>query len=305
MNRTPVIIASVIFAIGLWLTVNLGFNYTTTKDIPIEIQNLPGEVGFREIPPEYVHARIHGEGWKLLGMKIGGDTKYVIDLENKRSSITLQTSEDLSNRLHIPGGIEINEISPTELTVKLEPITEKHIPIEPVVDITFRNGFDRVGPVVVNPESVIVRGAVSVVRAIDSWKTEPIIVRDVREPVQKTVYLSDSLSQILSLNRRDCKVQFDVQWIAEKKINGLPVEVEGIPANREVILIPPRIDIIIRGGINQLAPVDIDSFTAQIDYRDILADTSGTVTPQIEGPKNVRIVQRTPEQLHYVIRRTQ
>ncbi len=305
MNRTPVIIASVIFAIGLWLTVNLGFDYTTTKDIPIVIQNLADDIALRNTPPEYVRARIRGEGWKLLGMKIGGDTKYLIDLENKRSTITLQTSDDLSDRIRIPGGIDITEISPSQLTLELKPSTERHIPIEPVLDVTFRNGFDRVGPVSVFPESVMIRGAESVVGAINSWKTEPIILRDIREPVQKTVNLSDTYSRIISLSEGTCKVQFDVQWIAEKTIAGLQIGVEGIPANREVILIPPRMDVIIRGGIDRLAPIEKDSFSVQIYYRDILADTSGAVIPQIEGPKDVRIVQRTPERLHYVIRRTQ
>lgn len=305
LNRTPVIIASIIFAIGLWLTVNLGFNYATTKDIPIVIQNLADDIALQNTPPEYVRARVRGEGWKLLGMKIGGDTKYIIDLEHKRSSVTLQTAEDLSERVRLPSGIDITEIAPAQLTLELEPITESRIPIDPVLDITYRNGFDRVGPAYVYPESVTIRGAASVVGAINSWKTEPITMREVRKPVQKTVDLSDSLSRIISLDVGTCEVQFDVQWIAEKTISGLPVDVGGIPANREVILIPPRMDIIIRGGINRLAPIEKDSFTVRIYYRDILADTSGAVIPHIEGPKDIRIVQRTPERLHYVIRRTQ
>jgi len=305
LNKTPVVIASIIFAIGLWLTVNLGFDYTTTKDIPIVIQNLADDIALRQSPPDYIRARVRGEGWKLLGMKIGGDTKYIIDMENERSSVILRTSADLSERVRIPSGIDITELTPSQLTLELDPKIEIRIPIEPVLDVTFREGFNRVGPVSLNPDSVTIRGAESVISAIDRWKTKQLILRDLREPVRRTVDLSDSLSRILSFNIESSEIRFDVQPIAEKTISGLRVNVEGVPANREVAIIPPRIDLVIRGGINQLAAIDEESFSARILYRDILADTSGTITPRIDGPAEVRIVQRSPVRLQYVIRRTQ
>lgn len=305
LNRTPVVIASIVFAVVLWLTVNLGFDYTTTKDIPIVIQNLADDVAFRQPPPEHVRARVRGEGWTLLGMKIGGDTRYVVDLQNERSSVILRTSVDLSDRVRIPGGIDIIELSPSQLLLDLEEKTEKTVPIEPVLDVSFRQGFNRVGSVSVSPDSVTIRGAESVVQEIGQWRTKPLALRDLREPVRQVVYLSDSLSRILSFNIASSEIKFDVQPTAEKTISGLRVQVEGVPANREVLIIPPRIDLVIRGGINQLAAVDEENFSARIQYRDILADTSGMITPRIDGPADIRIVQRSPDRLQYIIRRSQ
>lgn len=305
LNRTPIIIASVIFAIGLWLTVNLGFDYTTTKDIPIVLENLEQNVALREPPPEKIRARVRGEGWKLLGMKLGGDTKYMVDLGNEHSTVNVRTTANLSDRLRIPSDIEIAELEPAEFTIELEQMSDKRLPIEPVVEVTFRDGFSKVGPVSANPDSVIVRGAGSLLEKLDSWKTVPLELRDIREPVRKTVKLSDSLSQIVSIEHQTTELSFDVQPIAEKTISGMEIEVEGVPANREVVIIPPRIDLVIRGGINQLAAIEDDDFTARIHYRDLLADTSGRVTAQIEGPDDVRIVQRSPESQQYVIRRSQ
>lgn len=305
LNRTPVIIASIIFAIGLWLTVNLGFDYTTTKEIPIAVQNIADDVALRSPPPETIRARVQGEGWKLLGMKIGGDTKYIIDVENERSSVTIRTSADLSERMRIPSGIEITDLQPSQLTILMEPKTSKRIPIEPDLEVTFRNGFSKVGEPTLSPDSVTVSGAESIVAALHTWQTEPIVLRDLRAPVRKTVALSDSLSQIISLDVASTEVRFDVQPIAEQTISGLRVHVEGVPQNREVLIIPPRIDLVVRGGINRLAEIDEESYTARIHYRDLLADTSGTISARIEGPQDIRIVQRSPERLQYVIRRIQ
>jgi hypothetical protein len=305
LNRTPVIIASIVFAVGLWLIVNLGFDYTTTKDIPVVIQNLPDDIAFRTTPPEYIRARVRGEGWKLLGMQIGGETKYTLDLGNERSTVLVRTATELPERLRVPSGIDVTELSPPQFTVNLEEKSSKQIPVQPVLDVTYREGFNRIGPVSVSPDSVTILGAESVIATIDYWRTRPLVLRDVRDPVRRTVDLSDSLSRIIKLNITAAEVRFDVQPIAEKTITGLRINVEGVPANREVMVIPPRIDLVVRGGINQLAAIDEESFTAQINYRDILADTSGMVSARIVGPNNVRIVQRSPDRVRYVIRRTQ
>jgi hypothetical protein len=305
LNRTPVIIASIVFAVGLWLIVNLGFDYTTTKDIPVVIQNLPDDIAFRTTPPEYIRARVRGEGWKLLGMQIGGETKYILDLGNERSTVLVRTATELPERLRVPSGIDVTELSPPQFALNLEQKSSRRIPIQPVLDVTYREGFSRIGPLSVSPDSVTILGAESVIATIDYWKTKPLVLRDVRDPVRRAVDLSDSLSRIIKLDIAAAEVRFDVQPIAEKTITGLRINVEGVPANREVMVIPPRIDLVVRGGINQLAAIDEESFSAQINYRDILADTSGIVTARIVGPNNVRIVQRSPERVRYVIRRTQ
>lgn len=305
VNRTTVIIASAIFAIGLWLTVNLGFDHTTVKNVPVVIQNLPDNLSLRTPPPEHIRARLRGEGWKLLGMQLGGETKYIIDLRGQQSSIVVQTQMDLSERMRLPTGIEVLELSPERFTIDLEEKTQKRVPVEPDIQVTFRNGFNRIGPIRVTPDSITITGARSVLAGIDKWKTKPLVLNDIREPVRRTVYLSDTLTTLVTRNQQTVTVHFDVQPIAEKTITGLRIYVEGVPANREVQIIPPRIDLVVRGGINQLAAITDDQFSAHVNYRDILADTSGVVIPHIQGPPDIRIVQQQPDRLQYVIRRLQ
>jgi YbbR domain-containing protein len=305
INKTPVIIASTLFAIVLWITVNLGFDYTTTVHIPIVVQNISDEVALKTLPPESVRVRLRGEGWKLLGMKIAGETRYMLDLQDKVNAVTVQTSADLGDRIRIPSGIAITELQPERFTLELENKAERTVPVEPVLDILYRDGFSNIGDISVDPDSVTVRGARSILERIDRWRTKPIVMRDVREPVQTTVALSDTLAKLLTLSEQYVAVRLDVQPIAEQTFSGLRVLIEGVPANREVMLIPPRIDLVVRGGINQLADIDATEFTARVHYRDLLADTSGTIVPQIEGPEDVRIVNRNPARFQYVIRRLQ
>ena len=76
-----------------------------------------------------------------------------------------------------------------------------------------------------------------------------------------------------------------------------------VPENRNVVLIPPKISIIVRSGVNNIAPLSEKDFYAFVDYKWILLDTSGTVQPNITGPENVVIVQQNPVRIQYVVRK--
>jgi len=81
------------------------------------------------------------------------------------------------------------------------------------------------------------------------------------------------------------------------------VEIRSEAPNREVILIPPKIEIVARGGIKQLSNISPSDFRVSINYRAILTDTTGIVDPDITAPQGIQVVSRRPEHLQYVVRR--
>jgi len=81
-----------------------------------------------------------------------------------------------------------------------------------------------------------------------------------------------------------------------------PVTVVAAPPNKEVIFIPPRLDIIARGGIDQLAKITPESFQATIDYRALVEDSANAIYPALQGPAGVKVVSRKPERFQFIIR---
>jgi YbbR domain-containing protein len=247
LNRTPVIIASAVFAVVLWVTVNMGFEYTTTVYVPLQVQNVPTDVALSKPLPETMRLRLRGEGWKLFGMHIAGETRYTIDLRNNREDVQMRTLQELDERLRLPGGIEVLEISPPLISVSLESRVSAKLPIVVDMNAEFRDGFNIVGPVTTIPDSITVTGAHSVIAGFNYWKTKPLHLRDVRDPVKMNVDLSDTLRGMVIPDQTYATVSFDVQPIAEKTLSGIRLDVTGVPSNREVVIIPPRIDLVVRG----------------------------------------------------------
>jgi hypothetical protein len=98
-------------------------------------------------------------------------------------------------------------------------------------------------------------------------------------------------------------VSVGVEPFAEKVFAGIPVTVNGVPAGREVIFIPPRLDVVVRGGIEQLAAIRDDRFTAKVDYAELDRDSTGFVVPALEAPEGVRVIERRPQRFQFIIRK--
>ncbi|MBP1657949.1 MAG: hypothetical protein H6Q31_2550, partial [Bacteroidetes bacterium] len=72
---------------------------------------------------------------------------------------------------------------------------------------------------------------------------------------------------------------------------------------RDVIFIPPKMEIVARGGIRQLASVLPVDFQIGVSYDRILADTTGAIEPDVVAPSGIQIVARKPEKLQYIVRK--
>src|SRR5260370_41408849 len=101
----------------------------------------------------------------------------------------------------------------------------------------------------------------------------------------------------------DGSLRINIQPFAEKTLPGIRVTASGVPQGKEVIFIPSRIDLIIRGGIEQLARVTGTDFQAIVEFRRLVEDSAGTVVPGITAPPDVKVISRKPDRFQFIIRK--
>ncbi len=94
----------------------------------------------------------------------------------------------------------------------------------------------------------------------------------------------------------------DVQRIVDKQFDDIQVDVMDIPSGREVVLLPNKININVRGGIEILGKLKPGLFHAYVHYLNLVKDTTGSVVPEILLPRNVTLQYSKPDRLRYVIR---
>ncbi len=297
-----IVIFSTLFAIALWFSINMGYEYQTAVSLPLVLENVKPNRSLAKPVPPTINIKVRASGWQLLGLYFVPDARYVLDISDISSRFSFLTNKDLLERLKLPEGIRTIDIKPDTVLVVLDEKVKKTVPVEPVVTMTFREGYGVVGDLKSIPDSVTLTGAQSLLDKIDRWETDQLVFSNLKSDVNVRVGVSDSMSFGITPFPAAVAVQIDVQPIAEKTFKGIPVEVNQVQGNRLVVLIPPKIDIIVRGGIEEVAAVEQKDFSAYIDYKSILLDTTGSIQPVVTTPRNIKIVRQEPERLQYVVR---
>lgn len=76
--------------------------------------------------------------------------------------------------IELPPGVKIEEIQPNEIALKLEPITEREVPVQIETEGELPEGYKFSAPPTVNPARVSVRGPASFANSLNSVSTERI-----------------------------------------------------------------------------------------------------------------------------------
>ncbi len=295
-------IGASLFAILLWGIVTMREEYQTVIEPQFVVENVPAGMAIRTPIPRSVQMRCKGDGWRLTTLVLGRTPEFVLDLSTLPHYKGVVTLKDVTDRISVPPGVQVLTMRPESVFVALGKSAQKMVPVIFDHRLTFREGYGEVGGPVVTPESVRIEGAEDVLKAITSWATEQMVVDDIRAPIDAEVSLADT-SYLLDFWPSSVRVHVDVQPFAEKPFPGVPVEVSGVPKGREIILIPPKIEIIVRGGIEQLSALSLRDFRVVVDYEVMVSDTTGFVEPAISPPPGVQVVRSRPERLQFVVRR--
>lgn len=302
-RRYHIVIASVVFSCLMWVSINLGNEYQVTSQVPIIIDKIPEGKALKFPIPKRLTVKLKGTGWRLAWQTLLGEPKSVLNLSALGTTSITLAERDLRESIDVPHGIAIVDVSPDALVIEFEAYQEKWVRVVPQVDLEFREGFGLIGAIAVNPESVLIGGSVSAVKDLQTWSTTRKSYHDIRESFTAELPLAPPLEHSLRVVHDKVQVSVNVQPFAEKVFAGLPVEVLSMPPNREVIFIPPRVDITARGGIDRLASLTNSDFRLSVNFQMLVDDTTGIVQPRIDSPAGIRVVVRRPERLQYIIRK--
>ena len=107
----------------------------------------------------------------------------------------------------------------------------------------------------------------------------------------------------MNYSNSNVSIILDVQKIVDKNFDNLPVDIVDVPSDRSVVLLPNKISIGLRGGVDVLAKLDNSKLMAHINYRDVVLDTLGSIAPKVELPDNTSLIYIKPERLRYIIKK--
>lgn len=298
-----IVIASIVFAASTWIFVNFKDEYTVVKHVPVVLENMKEGKALKYPIPKNINIRFRGSGWSLVGLYLSPDVKYFIDLSSIVSEDFIITSRDLLEHIKLPFSFQPLEVKPDTLVLALEDYGEKRVPVFTNIMLRYKDGYGQIGSIRVMPESIIIGGSNNLIGPITLLPTVYKKFEDLNTPIDMNIQLEEPMNYSIDLLTKVVQLQIDVQPFAEKTFTGIPITATGTPPNREIIFTPPKMDIIVRGGIQQLIKLTNDDFQASISYQSLIQDSVESIVPQVVVPGEVKIINRTPAEFKFIIRK--
>lgn len=169
---------SLAIAIVLWLLVT-GQNQPVTAHVNVQLNFIrPPALEISNDPPRTVDVMLTGSRNKLDDLT-SLDLVATVDISDQRAGERVLRLADKA-QISLPQGIKVDGFQPSAIPIRLEEVVDRQVPVEAKIEGKPADGFEVYG---INPNkgSVVVRGPVSRVNALQKVTTESIWLAGHRE----------------------------------------------------------------------------------------------------------------------------
>jgi len=300
-KKIPIIAVAIVFSIILWGTISLSEDYYSNIEIPLKLIDFPNGYTISSEIPDRMTIKVKGAGWKLFSLNVGQDVSYNISVNSDSGYINVKLLDYLTDNRWVISELEVIDIIPSSLSFLIERRIEKKVPIIANVNLDFKAGYGLAKNIVVNPDSVLVNGPITVINSLTELQTKEIILSSLDNKTVESIEFIDLPGTIYGIDF--VTVTFDIQRIVDKQFDDINVEVLDVPPDRDVVLLPNKVSFGVRGGIDILGKLEKNQFEAFVFYRHVVLDTLGNVVPQVRLPENTNLLYLKPQRLRYVIKK--
>lgn len=248
------------FATFLWMVVSGEETVERGLSIPLELQQFPTGLELQTKPPSTVDVRVRG-GSGTLGRLTPVDIVAVLDLHGALAGQRL--FHLTPDRVRIPFGVEIVQITPPTIALVFENSATKAVPVVPPIDGKPAPGFV-VGRITADPATVEIVGPESSVKRAAAALTDPVSVANARDRVRGTVTVGVLDSSLRLKTSRSASVEVQILPApVERTLRGVPVHWRNLAPALSAQFMPSTVDISVRGsreGLNRFGLDDVSVF---------------------------------------------
>jgi YbbR domain-containing protein len=278
-------ILSIVLAALIWLVVSGEQIVERALRIPLEFTNLPPQLELVGETPDVVDVRVRGSSGALSRVA-SGELVAVLDLRSARAGRRL--FHLASSDVRAPFGIEVVQISPSNIPVTLESSATKTIPVVPELDGDPRDGYV-VGTVTSSPATVEVSGPASAVERLTRAITEPVAIAGATDTVNETVNIGVDDPAVRLVSPVAARVTVNVMPApVEWAVSAIPVQ----PQKGEAEISPGSVTIFVRGP-REARNWSASEYRASVDVEGLRPGTF-LLPVQVTPPARVGVINVEP-----------
>jgi len=289
-------LVSLFFALFLWYFVVGEDKVDMNVTLPVEIVNLPRDLIISNQFKKQIEVTISGQRSLIRGMAEQHISRSVDLSKATPGTIVIQNDPD---SISLPRGLSILRVQPPTLTLLLDRLIQKELPIKPILVGKVHKDF-RLDSVTVDPLTLKISGPQAILDPEENLKTLPIVINGLSESAVKQVSLAlkNEISDLIG--EPVVAVRLNLSALKkEMKFTDIPIDFEHDKGKQtEMIyrLSPPTVSIkaeIPQGMIRK--PNGLKSlFQAKI-RPETLQPGSLKLKVLVEAPSQIKIISVSPD----------
>ncbi|HSD10235.1 MAG TPA: CdaR family protein [Candidatus Binatia bacterium] len=259
-------LGAIAFAIGLWGFVNLGAREADRSIlVRLEFLNLPPKLMITSPIPESVDVRLRGPR-TILGTIDERRQRIAINLGNVRTGLTSFKID--ADMLNLPRGVTVTRLTPVQVTLDVERIVERMLPVVTNLSAAVPAGY-RLVESEVRPAVVSVTGPAPQVEALRNIPVGPLHLPPTSGNFDETVVLERPADLVrLSPDRVIVRGVLE-ELVTTQDFRNVEIGARNPPP--EYHMRPRKVDVTIRGPQRLLRELRLSSHNFYVDLAGIAA----------------------------------
>lgn len=291
-------LGALLFATSLWVYTSLNDNYATRVEVPLVVQ-LPENRSPESSLPSTVSILAEDSGWNLFNLMYFNQRKVcLIDLQNEATNnpvIEIEENTILKSLRNLVT-VKAEDVYPEKITIRTGPVITKKVPIKSRLDVSPDDNFITAKSIRFIPDSITIRGNRKVLQDLKHWPTELKRYDGLNKSFSDEVLLKDSLSTIVETSDQKVTAIVEIQQEAEVVLSDVQLQILGENLAIGEYLSADKVDITIRGGVEELIALDLEELKAYVNLEEISRDH--VLKPKISLPDNFQLVSVSPRYIY-------
>lgn len=286
-------LVSIAMAIVLWGIVLGSRNVEITKEVPLEVITSSDVAPASELP-ERISFRLSGPKAFLRGVLDRGEEPIRVNLVGTKPALV--TYRFFTDNIRVPIGVKVLSIQPPSITVKLENLKTKQIPVHLQILGTPPEGY-RLEKVDVKPNTIQISGPESRLAGLSEIQSRPIDISHLKETLEEEFPLD--------LSGRNLKVEGELPHVV--------IQVEPKTARYRIKNVEIRILSEFKSTVEEVSltvmvkatKAAMESLDPRLIYGvvDLKNKSTGRykVPVRLNLPTGISLVKVIPEQVHVTL----
>lgn len=257
----PMKMAALLAAIILWIYVQSLQISILTFSIPVDYQNMPQHLVYKEEPPRFVTIKLKGkeDALQFNSRRLSAKVNLAAGRKGKRDYPLF------FDRNQLPLGIEVTSL-PKTVAVDFIQLEEVMAKVVPAFSGQLPEGFE-MGKITVTPPKIKILTNEEAAAFLQEIKTQAIALDELKKDFNIKVNLNIDSNDIYSYNPSAVQVSAVIfeNSKEDKKMLSIPVQVKNLDPSLSVILSQTSVHILVQGNPSEMTNLRAEGFNAEID----------------------------------------